>query len=266
MKLRSAIDALSALHLYYHGQEQLATAVNYYDQALAIQTPLDQDDHLSDGVFLRHFLLYVYDIVMTVPPSPSISGEASMSATNLSALQRLAVQRYQRNGEEKFAYVVWILCLLDLEACFMGNGDCQYVRELLRNNVMPSLSRQVQYALPEVQPRPSPSGATNRDIELLKSVLDFKQGIVVQLARLASLAKSLRDAMNSAGSNAYELLPRCQAAAQQAQTELKSCWTRCYPNTLDRDSSKAAASLPPSVRPLCEHVSLACAPTAKDLC
>lgn len=246
-QLRAAIDALSALHLCYAGQARLATAVSFYDQALAIATPLDQDDHLSDGVFLRHFLLYAYDIIMLAHNSPSSSEEASMSATNLNALQRLAVQRFERNGGERFAYIVWLLCLLDLEACLMGVGACDFVREVLQNNVMPNLARQIHA-------QQSPTREQSRDTELLVLVLDFNQGIVVQLAKMAALAKSLRDAVASRLSDPLELLSQCQAAAQQAQKDLRLCWRRLYPGILDSDPSEAARSLPRRIRSLFDHV------------
>lgn len=56
--------AVSALSLVRQGNTQYMGALQYYDQALpSLRSSLENsDDILSDGLFLTHFLLLVYQV------------------------------------------------------------------------------------------------------------------------------------------------------------------------------------------------------------
>lgn len=56
--------ALSALSLVQQGNNHYMDALQYYDQTLpSLQSSLQNcDDILSDGLFLTHFLLLIYQV------------------------------------------------------------------------------------------------------------------------------------------------------------------------------------------------------------
>ena len=60
--------ALSSLSLVRQGNTHYMTALQYYDQALpALQSSLENcDDVLSDGLFLTHFLLLIYQVCSNI--------------------------------------------------------------------------------------------------------------------------------------------------------------------------------------------------------
>lgn len=56
--------AISALSLSHSGTGQNVDALQYYQQAFpSLQTSLrNSDDLVSDGLFLTHFLLLIYEV------------------------------------------------------------------------------------------------------------------------------------------------------------------------------------------------------------
>ncbi len=75
--------ALSALSLVQQGNNHYMDVLQYYDQALpSLQSSLQNcDDILSDGLFLTHFLLLIYQVRNASTPSPR-SNEKEGSAAN----------------------------------------------------------------------------------------------------------------------------------------------------------------------------------------
>lgn len=60
--------AVSALSLSHSGTGQNVDALQYYQQALpSLQNNLrNNDDLASDGLFLTHFLLLIYEVSLSV--------------------------------------------------------------------------------------------------------------------------------------------------------------------------------------------------------
>jgi hypothetical protein len=63
-QLSHAIMAVSALSLSHSGTGQSVDALQYYQQAFpSLQTSLrNSEDLVSDGLFLTHFLLLIYEV------------------------------------------------------------------------------------------------------------------------------------------------------------------------------------------------------------
>ena len=249
-QLHHAICAISALNLSYRGQASLEEAMQHYHQALSAQaTATHADDLISDGVFFRHFLLFIYDICI---PLHSDNGGADMWAEHLNHLRRIATQRHARYGHDPHAYLLWSICTLDMYACLMGSGDCGFIRTLLRHNMLPPLERQI----------PS-SGSVARgpylpnEVQIFPDILELNQGIVIHTAKLAQTAQTFRKEAASRSAVSPGTYARFQASVSQLQNELLSFWNDYYPEFLGPESAQAGVNLPPRVRAIFEHVCLA---------
>lgn len=238
-QLHHAICAISSLNLAYGRESTLEVAIEHYHSALSAGTA--QDDILSDGGFLRHFLLLVYDICMPT------SDDSNMWAEHLGHLKRIALARHQQLGREPRGYIVWRVCELDTYACLMGSGFCDFVRHVLQNNMLPPLEQQI----PIVNPA-APYAANEAPV--FPAILALRRNVTIYTAKLAQLAQSLRaeSASRRLSPGAYA---RWQAAVTQAQTELSSSWLQTYPDFLPPESPEAGRSLPYGVRHVFEEVS-----------
>ncbi|KAF2206431.1 hypothetical protein CERZMDRAFT_89316 [Cercospora zeae-maydis SCOH1-5] len=234
--LRHALCAISALNLAYTGRSSLEEAMQNYHQALAASSASSiANDLLSDGVFFRHYLLFVYDICV---PMPSDELGSDMWAKHLTQLQRIAVQRHHHHGgQELHAYTIWNICELDVYACLMGSGTCEFLRTIIQNNMLPPLSKQV----------PSPSTGQSPDLgphnaQLFSAILRLNEGVLLRAAIIAQTAKSCRAGMAiDPGANILMSpgrLAHWSAIATQAQNDLLAFWQHAIPPQLASDSTQ----------------------------
>ncbi|KAK1076159.1 hypothetical protein LTR48_009151, partial [Friedmanniomyces endolithicus] len=139
--LHHAVCALSALNLSYSGRVSLEEALQHYQDALSVaSSPSTADGMLSDGAFLTHFLLFVNDICV---PMDADHGGDVMWAQHLNHLRYIAVQRHNRLGREPYGYILWSICELDMYACLLGSGSCDFARTIIENDMLPSLEAQI---------------------------------------------------------------------------------------------------------------------------
>ncbi|KAK4553012.1 hypothetical protein LTR86_009936 [Recurvomyces mirabilis] len=245
--LHHAMCAISALNLSYTGRISLEEALQHYEHALsATVTPTTADHMLSDGVFLRHLLLFIYDIC--VPMASDHDGHV-MWATHLSHLRTIAVQRHQRFGREPHGYLLWLICELDMNACLLGSGNCEFVRTMLQNDMLPTLDQQIPASL-------IGSPYSQNEARILPAIQRLNEGVVLNTIKLAQLAQACRSeaaavAVPSPGANA-----RWQAAVSRLQGELVNFWTASYPEFLGPDTWEAGRALPPRPRYVFEHAFL----------
>ena len=223
--LYHAVCAVSALNLSYNGRSTMEEALQHYHQALSPQTTaISPDELLSDGTLLRHFLLFIYDICI---PLQNEEGGADMWAIHLNHLQQIATLRHERLGREPYAYILWSICELDMYACLLGSGTCEFVRTMLHHNMLPPLDQQI--------PRPanalSGSYLANEG-PVFPAILGLNQAILIQTAKLAQLAQSFRNEAASKISVSPGTYARWQANVSQLQVELSSLWTQLYPDFL----------------------------------
>nr|POE48409.1 hypothetical protein CFP56_71039 [Quercus suber] len=246
--LHHAIRAVSALNLANIGMASLEEAMQHYQDALASWVdPTKADDLLSNGVFLRHFLLFIYDIC--VPMSPE-NGGAGMWAEHLRHLMQLAVKRHHRAGHEPLGYIVWTICELDMYAGIRGNGTCGFIRAMIDEGMLPELHQQI--------PNPGLEAGTlylADEARIFPAILALNQQIVVKTAELAELRNSFHSTHPAA-----DLMPtspyhyaKWQASVSRAQTDLLSTWSMFYPRILGPESVESGSSLPPRVRFVFEH-------------
>ena len=113
--------------------------MQHYHQALSLDTAGLDSVH-SDASFLRHFLLFVYDICMPVHDDNS---DADMWAIHLNHLQRIATSRDKKFTSHTQAVLIWCICELDMYACLLGSGQCDFLRTIIQLDMLPPLHQQM---------------------------------------------------------------------------------------------------------------------------
>ncbi|SMQ52596.1 unnamed protein product [Zymoseptoria tritici ST99CH_3D7] len=240
--LYHAICAIAGLNLAYNGRASMEDSMQHYHRALAVQSTATgtPQDLLSDGVFFRHFLLFVYDICIPMQTSSS-SGElsgADMWAEHLSHLRLLALQRFHRNNaSEPHAHLIWTICELDMYACLLGCGKCDFVQTVLSHGMLPPIERQIPPL--SIAGELHTTAFVQSEVNIFPAVLRLNEGIVLRTAKIAQTAQIIR-----AEASEFENLPippqiyaRWRAAADGLNANLQACWEGFNPKGLlnDRD-------------------------------
>ena len=247
MKLHHAICALSALNLSIRGQATLEEAIEHYDRALSAQTPTSSaDDLLSDGVFLRHYLLFIYDICMTADANDAGAG---MWVDHLRHLVTLTQRRVARFGKEPHPFVLHSICAFDTYACLMGNGNCDYFRTVLAQQIVPPLGAALT---PTSQRGPT---AWPNEAHTYPIIMNLMRGVMIHTSNLAQAAQQFRREAADRTTVSPCRCARWQAQVFQLQTELSNFWQEAYPEFLEKDSPMAGQALDVRMRYVFEHVS-----------
>lgn len=245
-QLHHAICALSALNLSNYGRALLEDALQHYQSALSVAaTPTTPDDLLSDGVFLRHFLLFIYDICV---PMEADHGGDVMWAQHLNHLRSIAVQRHQRLGREPHGYILWTICELDMYACLLGSGSCEFVKTIMQHNMVPPLEQQIPAA-------PS-SPYLQNEAQLFSVIQRLNEGVVLNTIKLAQLAQQCRLEAASIARSSPGAHARWQSSVSRVQTDFMTFWSHSYPDFLGPESPQAGYNLPSRVRYVFEHAFL----------
>lgn len=246
VKLHHAICALSALNLSYQGQATLAEAIEHYDRALSAHTPTPSaDDMLSDGVFLRHYLLFIYDICMTVDANDAGSG---MWVDHLRHLVTLTRNRVAKFGKEPHAFVMHSICAFDTYACLMGNGNCDYFRTVLAQQIVPPLGASLA---------PASQRGHNvwpNEAHTYPIIMNLMRGVMIHTSQLAQAAQQFRREAAERATVSPGRYARWQAQVFQLQTEMNNFWQQAYPEFLEKDSPMAGQALDVRMRYVFEHV------------
>ncbi|KAL1987628.1 hypothetical protein VTN96DRAFT_2869 [Rasamsonia emersonii] len=179
-----AMMAVSALSLAHKNEGQSIDALQHYQQAFpSLQTCIRSDEDLSsDGVFLTHFLLLIYEIAAAEP------GGSNLWSHHISRLLRISLMRNSTfGGKEKYPYIIWWICSIDLYALFSGAGTGEFLGAMLKNNMLPS---------PECQLYPLAANGYSviypEESDSLPAVLQLYHKTFVLAARLGFLAADLR--------------------------------------------------------------------------
>lgn len=250
--LHHAICAVSALGLAYNGRASMEESMQHYHQALAAQsTATSPNDLILDGVFLRHFLLLVYDIC--IPMQADDSSADSLWAGHLNHLRHIAIQRHRSRGREPHGHILWTICELDMYACLMGSGNCDFVQTIMSHNMLPPLEQQV----PSVSTLETPGTIPYfpHEAHAFPPVLHLNEGIVLRTAKLAQIAQTFKSESSGQRPASPGMYARWQATVMQLQAEMLSFWQQAYPEQLGPES-QAGSGLPSRVRSVFENVSI----------
>ncbi len=227
-------------------------ALQHYHLALSSVKTVsnhDHDDLATPGVFLRHFLLFVFDICL------STSGDTEGTNTwpiHLDNLRQSAILRHQLHGPEPHAYLLWYICELDMYACLLGSGTCDFMRTIISHNMLPPLEQQIPLSMPSTPVVLLPEEST-----IFPDIFALREVVVIQTAKLAQAAQSFRREALEIRVITPGTMAMWQASVSQLQNELSTYWTQAYPHYLGLENAQAGEQLPSRVRYVFEHVSLA---------
>ncbi|KAL2215657.1 fungal-specific transcription factor domain-containing protein [Thermoascus aurantiacus ATCC 26904] len=178
-----AMMAVSALSLAHQDGGQNIDALQHYQQAFpSLQTCLRSNQDLSsDGLFLTHFLLLVYEIAAAEP------GGSNLWSHHISRLLHISLMRLSMFGSERYPFIIWWVCHIDLDALFSGAGTGEFVGAMLKNNMLPGPGF-ILYPL-------GPGGYSAiypEESDSLPLILQLHHDTFVLAARLGFLAAELR--------------------------------------------------------------------------
>ena len=178
-----AMMAVAALSLAHQEGTERLEALQHYQQALpALQDNLrSAQDLSSDGAFLTHFLLLVYEIAAAEAEG------SNLWAQHLAQLLRISLLRREVFGGEHFPFITWWICNIDLYALFSGAGTGDFVGTMLNNDMIPPPSFHL-YPL-------GMDGASIMYVEetdTLPIVLQLNYEVTVLAVRLGLLAQELK--------------------------------------------------------------------------
>ncbi|OAP62188.1 hypothetical protein AYL99_04391 [Fonsecaea erecta] len=197
--LHHAMMAVAALSVAIQEGKEWLDALQYYQQALpALQSTLrGPNDLSSDGAFLTHFLLLVYEI------AAADVEHSNLWSQHLLTLLQISLLRRDELGGEVFPFVVWWICNIDLDALLSGAGNGGYVESLLNNDLIPPPSFHL-YPLG----LDGSSVLYADEVEVLPIILQLDYEVTLLGIRLALLAREFRSDITFDG---VDILQRSQA-------------------------------------------------------
>lgn len=170
---------------------------------------------------------------------------------HLNHLRQIATHRHERLGREPHGYVLWSICELDMYACLLGRGSCEFFQTALQLEMIPSLEHQIPTSCSQSEPYSA------GEARIMPTLLHLNQGVLIHTAKVAQVAQrcraeaAARQAPASPGTYA-----RWQASVSQVQNELLTFWNRSWPEMLGPEAPQAGYGLPSRARYVFEHVSI----------
>lgn len=241
--LYHAMMAVAALSLASQDGNERLDALQHYQQALpALQSSLKSPDDLSsDGAFLTHFLLLVYEI------AAAEAGHSNLWSQHLSTLLRIALLRREVFGGERFPFVVWWICNIDLDALFSGAGTGEFVGSMLNNDIIPPPSFHL-YPLG----LDGSSVVYTDELDSMPTVLQLDYEVTILAVRLALLAHEFRhdNTFNNADIHHRDQATRIrQSRIFELQEALRQLWVAPGVTMIGQN----VESLPTRPKQLYEH-------------
>ena len=154
--------AISALSLSHSGTGHNVDALQYYQQAFpSLQVSLrNNDDLVSDGLFLTHFLLLIYEVryyrmchllgLLTLPKIAAAEPHGSnLWSHHISRLLHIAFLRRSKYGQEPYPFILWWVCHIDLYALLSGAGTGDFVRAVIDHQMLPGSESLLYPTAPE---------------------------------------------------------------------------------------------------------------------
>ncbi|KAL2386352.1 hypothetical protein RJZ90_000748 [Blastomyces dermatitidis] len=189
-----AMMAVSALSLSHQEKGQSIAALQHYQQTLPfLQTSMrSHQDLSSDGI------------------AAAEPGGSNLWSHHLERLLRIFLMRNELFKTEKFPFIIWWVCSIDLYALFSGTGTGEFIGAVLENDMIPPPTFHL-YPL-------GPDGTSiiyPEERDILPTVLQINHDIFVLAARLGLLASEFRaqstyangTAMNTTSSNSSHGFP-----------------------------------------------------------
>lgn len=244
-QLYHALMAFSALSMSYKTGSPNFDALQHYQEAFpCLQASLHgEEDLASDGVFLTHFMLLLYEIAAGEDRGLSLWSE------HISQLLRIVLLRRDRNGHEPYGFIVWWVANIDVHALLSGMGNGEFVETMLRRNLLPS-------GLKGDKNHRHHSGDTSTltKYEALPSALAFHRRISTLAAELGLMARDMRaEELRNPHDRSPATIRGRQDRIGKLQDTLRRTWNAQMPASVAKGYCNQV--LPVGARGIFEHVS-----------
>ncbi|KAG8525405.1 uncharacterized protein KY384_009049 [Bacidia gigantensis] len=205
----------------------------------------NEEDLASDGVFLTHFLLLLYEIA---------AGEVrglSYWAQHVSQLLQITLLRRKLYSTEPYNFIVWWIANIDTHVVLTGMGGGDYVSAMLRYRLLPTGIGSDSQHTPQQNIMMSPPGAS--DAGALPSSLSFHRRICILAAELALLTRELRSEARQMLPNTPgpETIQHWHTRIESIQDRLRRTWNVQMPASVA--SGYCNQLLPVGARGIFEH-------------
>ncbi|KAJ5678612.1 hypothetical protein N7462_006856, partial [Penicillium macrosclerotiorum] len=209
--LSHAIMAVSALSLSHSGTGQNVDALQYYQQAFpSLQASLrNNDDLVSDGLFLTHFLLLIYEVAAAEPHG------SNLWSHHISRLLHISFLRRSKFGREPHPFILWWICHIDLYALLSGAGTGEFVRAIMDHQMLPGSECLLYPAVPEGY-----SVIYADEHDSLPAIMRLYAETFTLAAQLGSLASQLRQNKQSASASEFNQRSKEIGSLRQALARL----------------------------------------------
>ena len=201
--------AFCALSMSYKNGVANLDALQHYQQALpSLQSSLrSEQDLTSDGVFLTHFILLLYEVSWSshvlIPLLSRLVNTAvqiaageprtlSLWPQHIDQLLRITLLRREMYGHEPYSFIVWWIASIDTHVVLSGMGKGIFVETMLRHKILASgMNPQNPYHNNDYNSPSRGLGSPNGH-EALPSALVFHRRISILAAELGLLARDIR--------------------------------------------------------------------------
>jgi hypothetical protein len=99
----------------------------------------------------------------------------------------MTLMRRQLFGSERYPFIIWLVCHIDLHAVFSGSGSGEFINTMLENDMMPPPSFHL-YPLG----LDGSSVIYTDEVDTLPAILQLNYDISILAARLGQLGRELR--------------------------------------------------------------------------
>lgn len=240
--------AFSALSMSYKNGIPNLDALQHYQQTLpSLQASLHSEQDLtSDGVFLTHFILLLYEIAAGEPRGFSLWSQ------HIDQLLRICLLRRKLYGHEPYSFVIWWVASIDTHVVMSGMGTGEFVETMLRHNMLPS-GMDPEHPYDTIRSNSLSRGLSNEH-EALPSALAFHRRINVLAAELGLLARDLRaEERRNPCDRSQTMVRRRQERIGELQDTLRRAWNVQMPASVA--SGYCNQIMPVGARGIFEHVS-----------
>ncbi|OJJ47443.1 hypothetical protein ASPZODRAFT_14899 [Penicilliopsis zonata CBS 506.65] len=224
-----AIMAVSALSLATQEPGQQASALQHYQQAFPLlQSSLQSTQDLSsDGLFLTHFLLLVYEISCAEPNT------SNLWSHHISRLLNIIFMRRSVYGTERFPFVIWWVCNFDLYALLSGASNGEFVGAMVAHHLLPS--PETLLGAPTVYSPYQNQSMGNNNLSAISQMYSDTFQLAVQLGFLAA---SIRQPAATANSSPFSFSAHRHKDLYELMEALRERWESPHAAVLLQDKDR----------------------------
>ena len=178
-----AMMALAALSNANRNGGRTADALEHYQAVIpALQTTVQSSrDSYSDGAFFTHFILLLYEI------AAAGDRESNIWQHHIDQLLRIITLRQHAYGVEKYGFIVWTICSIDIYALLSISGTGALTEILVKQNMVPG----PEDCLPSASAG-LPPVVYIEEQNFFPAILKLNQEVTLLGLQVGQLARSLR--------------------------------------------------------------------------